>query len=80
MDDAFQIPVTYKGEDLLFNASLKAYGYVHKIEVDVNGQTIIYEQDEEGLYRAVVPYEDALNSPNVNVELLGLIATVLNTV
>jgi hypothetical protein len=38
MDDSFQIPVTYKGEDLLFNASLKVYGYVHKIEVDVAGQ------------------------------------------
>jgi len=61
MGDHFQIPVTYNGEDLLFDASLKEYGYVHKIEVDVNGQTIIYEQDEEGLYRAVVPYEEANN-------------------
>ena len=80
MEDIFEIPVTYKGEELLFTASLKAYGYVHKIEVDVNGQTIIFEQDEEGLYRGMLSYEEALLLPKVNIELVGLLATVLNTV
>ena len=51
--DRIQIPVIYKEEELLFNASVKAYGYVHKIEVDVKGQTVVFEQDEQGLYRGV---------------------------
>ena len=80
MEDQFQIPVTYKGEELLFNASVRAYGYVHKIAVNVNGQTMLFEEDEEGLYRVVVPYDDSLPMPQVNIELVGLIATVLNSI
>ena len=80
MNNNLQIPITYKGEDLLLNAAVKAYGYVHKIEVDVNGQTIIFEQDEEGLYRAVIPFEELSMSPGVNAEILSLVATVLNAI
>ncbi len=76
--DTIEIPVTYKGQDLVFDASVKAYGYVHKIEVDVKGQTVIFEQDEEGLYRAVVPYDEIGAAENSDIELLGLIASVLN--
>ncbi len=78
--DTIEIPVTYKGQDLVFNASVKAYGYVHKIEVDFKGQTIIFEQDEEGLYRAVVPYEEVMAAPQIDTELLSVIAHVLDTI
>lgn len=76
--DTIEIPVTYKGQDLVFNASLKTYGFVHKIEVDFKDQTIIFEQDEEGLYRAVVPYVEIGAAENSDTQLLGLIASVLN--
>ena len=62
--DTIQIPVKYKEEELVFNASVKAYGYVHKIEVDVDGQTVVFEQDEEGMYRGVISYEEAGSAPN----------------
>lgn len=78
MDDKFEIPVSYKGEDLLLNASVKAFGYTPRIEVEINGSTILFEQDEEGKYRAVVLTEDA--NKNYDLELLALVTEVLDAV
>jgi len=36
-------------------AKLIVTGYTHKFGVDVNGQNIIFEPDEERNYRAVIP-------------------------
>ena len=80
MEENFEIPVTYKGEDLLFKASVKAFGYIPRIEVDINGSLIIFEQDEEGKYRALVSAEDLLNKKHIDVELLGLVTEVLDAV
>ena len=52
MDEQFELPVEYKGEQLLFKASLIVTGYTHKFNVDVNGQMVIFEPDEERNYRA----------------------------
>lgn len=54
MDDNFEIPVLYKGKELQFNAQLLRVGYIHKILVDVNGQQVSLEKDDEGNYRAVL--------------------------
>lgn len=78
MQQSFEIPVTYKGEDLLFKASLKAFGYVPQIEVDINGSPIIFEQDEEGKYRALLSTEILLDKKHFDVELLGLVTEVLD--
>lgn len=80
MENNFEIPVTYKGEELLFKASIKAFGYTPRIEVEIDGSQIIFEQDEEGKYRAVVSTEDLLNKKHIDVELLGLVTEVLDSV
>ena len=80
MEENFEIPVIYNGEDLLFKASIKAFGYIPRIEVDINGSLIIFEQDEEGKYRALASTEDLLNKKHIDVELLGLVTEVLDTV
>jgi hypothetical protein len=54
MEDTFDIPVTYKGKELLFKSQLLILGYTHKISVDVNGTEVLYEPDEERNYRAVI--------------------------
>lgn len=76
MDNEFEIPVVYKGEEIMFPAKLLAYGYTHKIEVDINGTTIFYEPDEERNYRALINVDDG----KTNIELVKLIAESLHKI
>ena len=73
----FDLPVNYKGEEFAFRTSLLTSGYTQKFQVDVNGQMIIFEPDEERNYRAVIPYEEIGNKKNVDLELLKIIADTL---
>ena len=53
MNDPFNLPVTYKGTELGFPAQLLQLGYLHKFQVDVNGQMVMFEPDEDRNYRAI---------------------------
>jgi hypothetical protein len=77
MDEAFELPVTYKGDELLFEATLVVTGYTHKFIVNVKGQEIIFEPDEERNYRAVLNYEDLMASSNIDMGLLQKIAEAI---
>ena len=57
MEDSFAFPVQYKGEEILFPASLQQTGYTHRFEVDVYGTPVYFEPDEERSYRAIVDPE-----------------------
>lgn len=65
MYDPFELPVSYKGEELLFPAELKQIGYTHAIVVDVYGQEVLFEPDEERNYRAVVKAEKLNKQVNI---------------
>ena len=80
MDDIFQIPVTYKGEELLFPARLMTMGYVHKFLVEVYAQEFFFEQDDNGEYRALVDPGNLEHAKKIDVELLKAIATSIETV
>lgn len=80
MQESFDIPVTHRGKDLLLKASVKAFGYTPRIDVEIDGSPIIFEQDEEGKYRAVVSAEEWTTKKNIDVELLGLVTEVLDSV
>ena len=54
MEDTFQIPVTYQGKELEFDAQLLQFGYTRKIQVDIYGIIIFLEKDDEGNYRAIL--------------------------
>lgn len=77
MEDEFELPVQYKGNQLMFKASLLITGYTHKFKVEVGEQVVIFEPDEQREYRAVIPYEEIANQKNVDVELLKRIAEVI---
>ena len=77
MEEQFELPVQYKGEELMFKATLLVTGYTHKFSVDVNGQTIVFEPDEERIYRAIVPYDDINKNKSVDIELLKEIAKAI---
>ena len=77
MDDQFELPVDYKGEQLMLKASLLVTGFTHKFTVEVSGQEVIFEPDEERNYRAVLNYEDIAKKKDVDVELLKSIAAAI---
>ena len=77
MDEKFQLPVEYKGEELALDASLLVTGFTHKFIVEVFGQEVIFEPDEDRHYRAIIPYEDIGKSKIVDHGLLKEIASVL---
>jgi len=73
----FDLPVEYKGEEITFRTSLLTYGFTHKFQIDINGQEIFFEPDEERNYRATIPYEEIGYQKNVDPELLKIIANTL---
>ncbi len=77
MDEPFEIPVFYKNEALSFSAKLLAFGYVHKFQVDVDGRTIFFEQDDSGDYRALIDPTGIADVKNIDVELLEAIAVAI---
>lgn len=78
MEDTFQIPVTYQGKELEFDAQLLHLGYTRKIQVDVYGIIVFLEKDDEGKYRAVLA--DILNESKVDKELIKEIVQSLELI
>lgn len=80
MDEYFEIPVTYRGEELSFNSRLIMSGYTHKFEVNVNDQLIFFEPDDSGNYRAIVDQSQLNNNLKFDSELLKAIAGVIESI
>jgi len=80
MNEPFDIPVTYKGNELLFPAHLRHLGYIHTFVVDVNGREIIFEPDEEQHYRAIIDLEKTDTSNHIDIDLLKAIAEAISEI
>jgi len=78
MADQFDIPVTYKGQELLFPAELLPMGYTYKIKVTVEEIDVLFEPDEEKNYRATVSNEDREKAGDLDKALLQLISETLH--
>lgn len=57
MDEGFELPVAYKNKEFLLPATFIKAGYSYKIRVDVDGQPVFFEPDEERNWRAMVDVE-----------------------
>lgn len=77
MHEEFQLPVSFNNQDYEFTAKLLQYGYTIKLQVEIEGQTVLYEPDEERNWRAVIPYEEIPNAKVINPALLQAVATVI---
>jgi hypothetical protein len=73
MADIYDIPVHYKGEELMVPAQLLVVGYTHRFRVEVNGQEVLFEPDEERNYRAILD-PDHTDTVEVDLDLLKAIA------
>jgi hypothetical protein len=80
MADNFQIPVTYRDTELLIPARLLQYGYTLRIEVEINGEKVFFERDEERNWRALMPYSENNKGIFPDPELLQKIATSIEDI
>lgn len=58
MEHYFELPVTYKNENLLLRGRLVTFAYDYKFYVNVQGQELIFERDDEGNFRVIAPQSD----------------------
>lgn len=79
MEDEFDLPVEYKGKKHIFKASLIVHGFTHRFQIEINGQTILFEPDEERNYRAILEYGHA-ERKNIDIELLKQIVAVIEEI
>ncbi len=80
MNDAFYIPVSFGGQEYNFPARLLNWGYTIKLEVDIEGNTILFEHDEERNWRAVLPFDDIAAGRKTNAELLKVVVEVIKEI
>jgi len=80
MDESFEIPVLYRGQECSFSATLRMLGYVQQFLVDVGGIEVIFECDEEENYRALLEEAQLEKNQKLDVSLLKAIAQVLESV
>lgn len=73
MEEQFSLPVQYKGQDLHYDGRLVTYGYSYRIYIDVDGQEISFEPDEERNLRAVGDTQKA----SLSIELVRAVAESL---
>jgi hypothetical protein len=80
MNDEFHIPISFKGRDYNFPARLLNYGYAIKLEVDIEGTTILFEHDEERNWRALIPFDEIPTAKKTNAALLKAVAEAIEVI
>lgn len=68
-EDVYEIPVQYRGEEILVPAQLVVTGYTHKFRIEVGGHEIFFEPDEERNYRAML---DPAHSDSAKIDIAFL--------
>ncbi|GAB3921928.1 hypothetical protein [Mucilaginibacter myungsuensis] len=53
MNEPFLLTVKYAGSEHELKARFERWGYTHRIAVLIDEETVIFEPDEEGSYRAL---------------------------
>jgi hypothetical protein len=79
MSQFFELPVTYRGEEYLFPSELMQTGYTFKISMKIRETDLLFEQDEEGNFRAMVD-PGLLHSAHIEPDLLQIICETLKEV
>ena len=80
MEDSFELSVEHNNTKDLFTAALVVYGFTYRFNVDVNGQSVLFEPDEEGSYRAIINPDDSPQGKSIDVKLLQKIAEALEAI
>jgi len=67
MEDLFFIPVIYRGVEMQFEASLVRRGYTYGLHVNIRDTVVVFERDEEGSWRALIPPEEKGKAPETEL-------------
>jgi hypothetical protein len=76
MEETVQIPVTVRGVDREFSAKVQSWRYGMRFLVDLDDVQVIFERDDAGEFRAVLPEGFAGKAPDRDI--VEGIAGVLN--
>ncbi len=79
MDEQFKLPVLHNGKQYMLPAALKVTGYTYRFEVEVNGQCIFFEPDEEKNYRAMQKNIDSKDVRPVDTDFLRAICLFIES-
>lgn len=79
MYEAFELPVIYKDEELLLPAQLFQHGYVHRFQVEINSEKVLFERDDEGAFRALINPEE-VNTSRLDKGLLQAVVAALEEI
>ena len=78
MEESFIITIGYKGQELKLDTVFIHTAYMHKFKVSIDGIEVFFEPDEEGHYRAVLPYDlDEKTRSQIDPALIQAIAETL---
>ena len=79
MEDPFFIPVVYRGVEMQFEASLVRRGYTYGLHVNVRDTLVVFERDEEGNWRALMPDDGKGKAPETELlqALVGAIEEIV---
>ena len=80
MNEDFELPVDYKGKEILLTARLLQQGYGYKIEVEVGEMKLLFEKDDHGDWRALTEPGKEVAFGQIDVELLKAIAASLTQI
>jgi hypothetical protein len=80
MNDEFLLPVSFQGKEYNFPTRLLSYGYTIKLEVEIEGNTILFEPDEERNWRALIPFDDIPTAKKTNPELLKAVSEAIEEI
>lgn len=78
MDDALQLPVSYKGETLEFPFRVAHLGFVRRFVVQVEGIEVHFETDDSGELRAIIPHINEITGAVPKKELLEAIGASIS--
>jgi hypothetical protein len=74
------VPVTYKGKDWDFPIQVVATGYTTKFVVELPETDVVFEKDDAGEFRAIIPDAENHKGKLPDAGLLEAIAAVLQSI
>ena len=78
MSELIEIPIIYKGEEIIMQAELLQRGYIHAFQVIVNDAQVIFEPDEERNYRVIID-ETKYDKNKMDFEIVKAIVETLES-
>ena len=76
MAELIEIPITYKGEEMMMQAELLHRGYIHGFQIMINDVSVLFEPDEERNYRVIID-EIKYSKSKVDLEMIKAIVKTL---